>query len=115
MRLIEGITASAFQENSVTLPNGTVLLIELRYIEMQRGWFIERIVYEDFNLNGLRICNSPNILHQYRNLIPFGLACETNEGREPSLLTDFDNNDSRLYLLTLEETQEFSRALSGQV
>lgn len=115
MRIIEGITNNPFQENTITLDDGSQFTIELKFVPMQLGWFIERLTYEDFTLNGFRICNSPNILHQFRNFIPFGIACQSIEDREPSLENDFQDRNTRLYLLTREETLEYARFLSEQV
>ena len=66
-------------------------------------------------LNNMRIVNSPNMLHQYRNKIPFGLACFSITQREPNLQDDFSNAASTLYILTEAECQAFTEYLSGQV
>ena len=115
MKLIQGITDSAYQESTVTLDDGTTFTIDIRFVPMQYGWFIDRLVYEDFTYYNLRICNSTNILHQFRNKIPFGLACVSVDDREPSLQEDFLNGSSKLYLLSEDETLEYARVLSGQV
>lgn len=115
MKIIEGITDSALQENTVTLDDGTNFTFVLKFVPMQYGWFFESLIYEDFVLNGFRVCNSPNILHQFRNELPFGIACISENDREPSLQNDFVSGQSKFYLLDEEEKQAFARFLSGQV
>ena len=80
---------------------------------MQYGWFITSLVYGSFTLNGIRISNSPNILNQFRNQIPFGLACYSTNNREPMLQYDFSSGASILYILDQAETQEYADILSG--
>lgn len=83
------------------------------YRPIQQGWFINELVYGDFILRGIRIVNSPNMLNQWRNKLPFGLACFTQGNREPSLQQDFSSEAAKLYVLTQAEVQEFSEYLTG--
>lgn len=82
---------------------------------MQLGWFITSLAYLSFELKGLRISNSPNMLYQFRNRIPFGLACFSMDKREPSLQSDFVSGASKLYVLTEAEVDAYTEYLSGQV
>ena len=43
------------------------------------------------------------MLRQYRNIIPFGIACLTASGLDPYTVDDFQNQASNLYLLTAED------------
>jgi hypothetical protein len=112
MNQILQITNDFKQKAKVILINGSPMTLNLRFSPMQAGWFAD-ISYIDFTLNGLRICNSPNILHQYRNQIPFGLGCFSVGQREPSLQDDFSSNSSKLYLLTSDDTLAFYEYLIG--
>lgn len=66
----------------------------------------------DFILQGVRISVSPNILHQWRNQIPFGIGC-TCSGREPTQQNDFASGAANLYLLTQQEVNQYAEFLSG--
>lgn len=114
MLLIKNITADTKQRQGLVLPDGSFVQITLYFIPMQLGWFITQLTYGDFVLNGLRITNSPNMLYQFKNQIPFGIACFSKDNREPSLLEDFSSGASQLYILTEEEVDEYARFLSGQ-
>lgn len=115
MYKIQNLTSDARQRQTMVLPDGTQILISLYFCPMQLSWYVPRLEYGDFVLNNMRIVNSPNMLHQYRNKIPFGLACFSNSNREPSLLEDFSSEASTLYILTEAECQAFTEYLSGQV
>jgi len=113
---IQNITTAAKQKQVLILPDGTSISFSIEYIPLQIGWFIREISYNDFVLNGVRISNSPNLLYQYRNQIPFGLACfSTIAEREPTLQEDFFSDASKLYILTEAEVADYARYLSGQV
>lgn len=113
MLLIKQITTDPLQQQSVVLPNGQQVLIQLYFRPMQFGWFFNLIQYSDFTLKGLRITNSPNMLYQWRNKIPFGIACYSTELREPQLQQDFASNNSKLYLLTAAEVEVYREFLQN--
>lgn len=98
----------------MTLPDGTLINLSLRYVELQNGWFAD-IAYTGtpFTLNGLRITQSPNMLRQWKNLIPFGLGCFTQNGQEPTLLQDFASGYAKLYVLSADDVALFERFLAS--
>lgn len=108
MNLIQQITTDPLQTQTVNLGDGTQLTFTIRFIPMQFGWFFTSIQYQDFTLNGLRICNSLNMLNSFRNQIPFGIACISTSDREPSQQPDFATAASQLYLLTSSEVEQIS-------
>lgn len=113
MFIVNGITNSSLQSFNMTLPNGNTITMSIYFIQQQFGWFIKSLTYTTFQLSGTRITNSPNILHQYRNLIPFGLACYSKDDREPSHSQDFVSGASTLYILTAAEVAEYTAFLNG--
>lgn len=111
MQLIQRITANPYQTQSLVLDDGTSFSILMYFRPMQFGWFINQLTYGDFILQGLRITNSPNMLNQFRNQIPFGLGCFSTANREPSQQEDFFSGASKLYILTTVEVEEYARFL----
>lgn len=112
MLLIKNISADTKQLFTLVLPDGSSFQLTLYFVPMQLGWFITNITYGDFVLNGMRITNNPNLLRQYKNQIPFGLACFSKANKEPSLLEDFETNASQLFILTEDEVQAYEDYLS---
>lgn len=118
MFVIQNITTDPKQTRILLLQDGSPVRVTMEFKPMQYGWFFNTLTYGDnFVLNGLRITNSPNMLHQWRNLIPFGLACFSvnNSAREPSQQADFSSGASILYFLSAAEVLAYSDFLSGKV
>jgi hypothetical protein len=112
MLLVQGLTADPLQKMRLVLPDGSALSLTIYFVPMQLSWFITNLTYGEFSLNGLRISTNPNLLFQYMNQIPFGLACYTTALRDPQLQRDFQSGASRLFLLTAEECTAYAELLS---
>lgn len=112
---IEQVTDYPLQTQTIVIPDGSSFQITIRFVSMQFGWFINRISYGTFELNGLRITNSPNMLYQFQNQIPFGLACFSQSSREPSLAQDFLTEYSELYVLDQADVELYQGILNGKV
>ncbi len=113
MFLIQRVTSNPLQKQSLVLENGNIVTITMYFVPLQTGWFITELTYLDFTLHGLRITNSPNMLNQFRNQIPFGLACFSTANREPSLQQDFSSGASKLYILNEAEVEEYAEYLAN--
>jgi len=81
------------------------------YSQQQYGWYFLNLTYGTFELNGLRITVNPDMLYQWKNLIPIGLACVTTANREPTQLQDFSSGLFQLYVLTQAEVQQYTEFL----
>ena len=111
MTKIEGITDAPNQDMSVILEDGTRVEINLRYKPNQSGWFVD-VIRGEWAARGLRLVASPNMLRQWKNVIPFGLGVYTLNQREPMLLDSFTTT-TKLLLLTeadvaAQETEIFA-------
>ncbi len=114
MFLIQQVTSDANQKQTLILPNGNAALIQIYFVPLQYSWFITQLIYQNFTLNGLRITVSPNMLRQFKNQIPFGLACYANGvQREPSQQLDFSSDAFSLYILDHAEVLAYEDALMG--
>lgn len=112
MYTIQNLTTDSLQTQSVILPDGGQVSFTLKFVPLQYGWFLSNLNYLDFTLSNLRVCNSPNMLNQFKNRLPFGLACFSKANREPSLLQDFASGASVLYVLSAAEVAEYTEYLS---
>lgn len=98
MRQIQSITNDPAQAFTLSLPSGEQIQLELWYVPMQIGWFFS-LSYRAFSVSCMRVTRNQNMLYQFSDLLPFGLACFTNDGREPLLLEDFAARNASLYVL----------------
>lgn len=112
MLTIQGITSDPLQKMRLVLPNGSPLTMTINFVPLQIGWFINNLTYGTFKLNGFRVVTSPNMLFQYSNQIPFGLACYSTQNREPSQQQDFQSGACVLYLLTADECEAYAELLT---
>lgn len=99
MRLIEGITDQPKQQTTLTLLDGSKVTLYLQYKPNQTGWFFDVQWGSNPAINGQRLVASPNVLRQYINTIPFGIACMTDGNVDPLNQEDFADSTAQLYLL----------------
>ncbi len=114
MLLINQITTAPKQLHTLNLPDGTSATLALEYKPMQVAWFITQLTYRDFEVNNLMVVTSANMLRQFKNRIPFGLAVFVDGNHEPTLPTDFSSGRARMTVLTEEEVDYYEEFLSGQ-
>lgn len=113
---LNNLTNFANQTTTLQLPDGTTANLTLIFNATAERWVVN-LVYGDLTINGLGLCCSPNSLRQWKNILPFGLACTTNDQTDPFTIDDFSEERVRLFLLdedevALMETQIFGRAAS---
>lgn len=113
MFLVQQITASPLQTMTLILADGSKLGLTLYYRPMQLGWYLEQVTWGTFTAGCLRIVNSPNLLHQFCNQLPFGLACYTTGNREPTQQQDFLSGAAKLYVISQAEVTQFTEYLHG--
>lgn len=105
MKIIQGITDTPNQTIVLTLLDGSSVVLTLAYRAQQQGWFFD-LTYGDFISRGNRLVSGPNVLRQYRDLIPFGLMVATVNKQEPQIQTVFADGLTSLYLLEGADVEE---------
>lgn len=111
MNYVDIITENPSQVMSLVLENGNNINLNLRYSQNQKGWFYD-LSYLGFNLYGRRVVTSPNMLRQFKNYIPFGLAVVTTDGHEPVFIEDFKNKRASMYTLNEEDVATVEELLA---
>lgn len=110
---VKQVTSDFLQTQTVILTDGTFFKFTMNYKPLQYGWFITELTYGDFVLQGLRICVSPNFLYQFRNQIPFGVACFTKDGNEPTQQEDFSSGYAKMYVLEPADMAQLAEFFGG--
>ena len=111
MKQLTEITSEAKQEYIVQVSTGELFTFRIEYLHRIAAW-VCNIIYKDITINGIRIAKSPNILSQYVNLLPFGIACNSTYKVDPFDLTNFSEGLHKLYILTASEVVELNTILS---
>jgi hypothetical protein len=114
MNTINGLTAQPYQQFSFDTGNGTIASCSMRYSLQQYIWFFS-MIYGSLQLNGIALVNSANLLRQWKNVIPFGLAVLSQANRDPSQLEDFSSEFTTLNILSATEIQGYETYLSTGV
>lgn len=104
MKEITQISSEAKQKLTFVLADNTSFVISLEYRRNVSGWYFD-IIYTNFALFGQRLCNHPNILRQFQNILPFGLFCYLEDGTEPLFIDDFSTGRAQLFVLDQSEVE----------
>lgn len=109
MTVLDGIRATGKQKLKTAASNGDLIEITLYFLPASQNWKMD-VVYNDFELYGFRVCNLPNLLCQFSNVIPFGMACTVSDGGEPFLINDFSGGRCELIILDSDEVEAVETA-----
>ncbi len=112
MKLIEGLTDQSKQSTVLTLTDGSKVLLYLEFRSQQKGWFFD-ITWNTASILGQRLVTSPNVLRQYLNVVPFGIAVVTTDGSEPLTVSDFSEDTVSLYLLEGSDLSDIETQVYG--
>lgn len=86
--------------------------LDLEWKPNQYGWFIS-VAWQDFSVSNVRLTCMPNILRQWKKILPFGLSCQSTNKVEPvtdTALTDY----CKLYLLDASDVLAAEQLFYGE-
>jgi hypothetical protein len=112
MNLIDNLSNDANQLVTLVLEDGTSVSMSLQYMPTIQRW-AAGFTYGNFSATGLNLCIHPNLLRSWRNVIPFGIACNTIDGADPLYIDDFASGRASIYLLTAAEVADFETEIIG--
>lgn len=111
MNQINNLTDQADQLTRLILADGSLVNVELIFTAATARWIMNvtwpappagsiTLPEGTFQANGIGIAVMPNLLRQWREVIPFGIACLTTDGADPVNVDDFITGRAQLYLLS---------------
>jgi len=95
---IDSLTDDATQAMEIRLSDGTSFTLTLYYKPTIQRWMFD-CSYLNWSANGQGLCVHPNILRNWLNIIPFGLAITSSDKADPFNLEDFLNGRISIYVL----------------
>jgi hypothetical protein len=113
--LIDNLTDAADQQTDLLMPDGSTGTLELIYLGTAQRW-IFNFTHPSFPggaLNGQNLCQHPNILRQWKNILPFGLACFSADGNDPVSVEDFASGNTSLFLLDAADVDAVEQSFFG--
>lgn len=105
MQQINTLTNDADQLMIVPLADGSELQLEFIYRPAIQRWVVN-VSHPLLELKGFNVCLGPNILRQWRNLVPFGLAITATDGLDPVDISDFVTGRVSVFILSAAEVQQ---------
>ena len=110
MNYLNKINDTAYQRFFLTGNKGQNITLTLRYMPFQEIWVMD-VEYQNIVINGVRVVNSPNILHTFKNTLPFGFMCASVEDIDPTFIDDFSTQRSNLYLLNEQDVLDITEGV----
>lgn len=110
--LISNLTNFADQTTQLQLTDGTIATMELIYQGAAQRW-IANISYGTFVSDGIGLCCYPNILRQWKQILPFGIACVTADQTDPFDINDFSTGRVSMYLLNSTDIKTIESVVFG--
>lgn len=104
------LTGSSKQSFFVTTEAGDSIEFYIYYSPTQECWNYS-FAFGDFRAEGMRLVTGVNIIRRFKELVPFGIACGSSDGLEPSYLTDFASGRITLFLLNPAEVELYEASL----
>lgn len=102
MRLVNKLNSNSIQRAYLTGNPGQRIILDLRYLPTQQIWMAD-LQLDSFEVKGIFVTVSPNLLHSFHNVIPFGLVVTTDDGQEPRGVDDFDTGYAKIFLMDQNE------------
>lgn len=110
MKILSGFTSQPKQQMTFVLDDGSTVALFMEYRTQQLGWFADIAWQDTWEVTGLRLTASPNLLQKWQNLVPFGLSILTKNDVEPLNVDDFSDGTATVYLLNADDVQAVNEA-----
>lgn len=107
------MTEYPLQKKTLSLPDGNQVELTFYFIDMQKCWVIKELLYNDLIINNITLVTNPNILREFKNILPFGLLVSCAEGRDPQFIGDFSSDACEIFILSKEECLMYEEFLSA--
>jgi hypothetical protein len=105
--IISSITNEPWQIHELIITGFDSCEMEIKWNDTQSAWFA-RFTWGDFEVAGLKLTMSPNILSQFANKIPFGIAIISNTLQDPITLDSLSNGTTEFWILSAAEVEELA-------
>ena len=98
MNLVDNLTDSPNQTTTLNLDDGSSAVVIFSYKPSIQRWIID-LTWGVFSINGFELCVHPNVLRDWRRILPFGIMVVSRDGVDPIYADDFSTGRVQLYIL----------------
>lgn len=110
MKQIDNLSSESDQLIQINLEDGSLVSFEFVYKPAIQRW-VFNVAFDTFEADNLNLCLHPNILREFRDKLPFGLACTSTDGADPAFIEDFSSARVAVYLLSAAEVLQVETAI----
>lgn len=99
---LNNLTDDAIQQLQVPLADGSLVTLTFTYRAATQRWTCDvqhPTIPSGGAIYGMNLCVHPNILRQWRLIIPFGMAIESSDNGDPVTQEDFVNGRITVFIL----------------
>ena len=107
---ITGIGQDSIQQFSVLAPNGNNLEVELEYNFACQCWMIT-LLDGTYTFKKMKVVNNANILHQWSNILDYGIGFSNDNHVDPLRIDDFLLGNSHMYYLDSTDVTTYAAGL----
>lgn len=111
MNIVNGITSEPTQVMAIPLADGSRATLTLYFRPQQNGWFYDLEwpgsgdVITPFKCQNRRLVVAGNLLRQFKELIPFGLAVFTVDNTDPVTQACMSDGSTSVVLLNAADVE----------
>lgn len=112
---IDNLSDASDQVTQIQMPDGTVGTLELFFLGAINRWSFN-FTHPQFPagaLKGQMLCDHPNILRNFKNILDFGMACDSGTGTGPTDIEAFASGRCSLFLLDAEDVAAVELGIYG--
>jgi hypothetical protein len=109
MRQISSLSDAPRQQFSYVIDNYEPVNVYLEFVALQYSWFMT-ITWGNFSLYNERVAVSPNLLRQFKNIIPFGIMI-TGENDIDPFAVDSWITKNKFYFLSQDDVESIESGL----
>ena len=102
MLAVNSLTNDPTQQFVLNGIPGIQISITLRFMPRIQIWNMD-VSWGTFTALGIPVLCSPNLLRQWRRIIPFGIACTDIYKLDPYTVNDFAVGDASFFLLNADD------------
>jgi hypothetical protein len=105
MLQIKSITSDPRQSHILTIEGQADCTMTLEWRDTQSSWFAS-FSWGSWSCKNMRVCMCPNILTQFSNVLPFGIAILSENGQDPMTIDAFSKLTTGFYILSASEVAD---------
>lgn len=109
---ITNLTNFADQVAQLQLPDGSTATMELIFNGATERWTMN-VSYGTFTATQIGVCCYPNMLRQWEEILPFGIAFTTADQTDPFDINDFVSGRVSVYLLNADDIATINTVVFG--